>query len=327
MQSRLCLFNISVMLGALHFAAAGRASAGVVLTWGGGYVSKTVSLNGDLDLADNDYDDPDDDGIRDGRIYDNLDPYSPLELDENNNPIYTGPEFYGGHALSYKSGTNDGLTNLEILKGGNNNSNDILSVKSRPDLEVNQFAMLVYWKLDPTKQFAVNGQSRFILQSTKDAGAKKEGHSLRWLIGIGENDIYLSSDEEFANNSVYGENSYLSGLVWGKYDVSGTLSSIRFTENSDSPLSLSNITKIGFYVQFDAPTNGGLGANKIDYKISGFTADLDPNGHTVPEPSTFALGLIGVTGAAVRRWRKRRGAKAEDAPAEPTAEPLSEVTL
>ena len=323
------------------------ANAGVVVSWGGDYVSKSELFDGSVPSntgGTDDYGDPvgpltyntdslGRSGSIAGRLVSDSVQYNPVI-----GPSYggTNQEFYGGHAAVYSAPPNKGLTNLIVENQG---TQDPIHVEAQPDADLQRFAMLTYWQktnfLGPGGTFLVNGTSVFSLDSTQDSNDKDPTeHTLRWVVRNGQQ-FYLSDAVSFVNNGTYTA-SLVSLTSWTEYNPLGspptgpTLDKILLSNSQGStgfsPLGFNDVTAVGFYVEFLRPLNKN-GAISLDYKIKGFNATLDPNGHTVPEPSTFALGLIGVTGAAVRRWRKRRGAKAEDAPAEPTAEPLSEVTL
>lgn len=334
-------------------AAPTPANAGVVVNWGGRYVSQSELYSG----SDANYVGPSDiygDGIDDfsygtgtisGRLVDNEVRYDP------NNDSYNGTskEFYGGHAVVYDKLPNRGLTDLSIVNQGNH---DAMHIEAKADANITQAAVLTYWKSDDflidADSYAMNEASVFSIESTQDSNDNTPGvHMLRWVVRNGDQ-FYLSGNiatgwEDFRNNGTY-TTSYSSIQFWTEYDPFR----IQTQESSDSQISsvllndgygtaydqsdinnhidFNNVTAVGFYVEFLRPA-GKNGAISIDYKVKSFSADLDPNGNAVPEPSTFALGLIGVTGAAVRRLRKRRGAKAEETPGEPAAEPRPEIAL
>ncbi len=322
------------------------AHADLVINWGGNYVNSKSSFdqnpNPDPSNGSDSYTDPLSGDLGSSRFYGRLpsdsDPYSP-SLASMVNPPGPNPVFYGGHVVETTipngggSAFKRGMSNLWMF--GQNTNTDYMEVDVNPSNTLKKFAMMTYWKKDNfisdvNKTYKLNGSSVFTLKSTQDAGDKPDGHSLRWLIrnkslvnNIEVEKFYVSTSAGFVkNNSTYTSanlslfpNGLNSDYVWKEYTpaTNGTaanLPSLLF-DNSASFVqvaSLSNITAVGFYVEFTPDPSKG--ADKVHYKVSGFDVTLDPDGNAVPEPGTFLLGLVGFGGVAARRWRQRRKAAA-----------------
>ncbi len=338
--------SVPIMAGAIFsIAASGSARAGLVVNWGGNYVSNSQLFN-------------DSDSLNTGPADDYGDPVGPLTYNIDTlsrsgtvagrqvssstlynpaiGPSYNGSnaKFYGGHSVVYSAPPNRGLTNLMVENQG---MNDAIHVEAKPDADIQRFAMLTYWDsadfIGAPALYSVNGTSVFSLNSTQDSNTKTPlVHSLRWVIrNVGQ--FYLSTPLSFENNGTY-TSAILPLTNWTAYNPMAAPSAGRtildnvFLSNSAGGVStpnFDNVTAIGFYIEFLRPV-GVNGAISIDYKINNFNATLDPPIGAVPEPSTFALGLVGLSGAALRRWRKRRGAKTQGAPENAGVELSSEIS-
>ncbi|MEY3173293.1 MAG: hypothetical protein RLZZ436_1207 [Planctomycetota bacterium] len=311
---------------------AASVEAGVVaVNWSGNYVSSTQSFDPGIDPPPpggvDSYEDPnpyEPEGGPSwyyGRLVSDSTPYSPPSIVPQPG---SNPTFYGGHVVqtappngSGGNGGNEGMSNLWIV---DNTQGDYIHVDVNPANALQKFGMLTYWKLpDGGTKYKLDSASKFELTSTQDAGPKPAGHSLRWVIrnksGVGEK-FYVSDLMNFANAGVYSTVLQPSILTsdWYEYDPrvysspivppDSDLQSILFqSKGLESPSSFTDITAVGFYVEYNHTTNG---AGEVHYKISSFSATIDPNGNAVPEPSTFLLGLVGAGGVAFRRWRQRR---------------------
>lgn len=325
------------------------AHGGIIVNWGGNYISGNngpAVFNGstfpgppDQNPNNDSYGDPESDGVYTdansalsgtitGRnVTENVE-YSPVSGGYNQNA--KNAVFYGGHSVVYgESTTNVGLTKLEIQNQG---PTDSISVAAKPNSELFRMSILTYWKREDfldggTGVYTIAPDSYMEIESTQDASNKNtDTHQLRWVVQ--NNSQFYISDyfHPFTNNGTY--NFSLFNKMWIPYDVFGVpaasdppqvageresnLSNIIFNSASaSSPVNssvLTNIQAVGFYVTF-ARFSERTGASDINYKIQGFDARLN---NTIPEPGTFALGLVGVTGAALRRWRKCRGTKKID---------------
>lgn len=296
-----------------------------VVDWGGNYVSNDPEwFNGTITKvrSGNDtYTDPDHEiltpnsSVR-GRIPTESEVYNPTDYTK-----YSGISdiYYGGHAVQMNTtlASNGGMSKLNVENSG---TQDYMQVDVNPDVKLQRFAMLTYWRKTeflgggPNKTLSLDSSSVFSLATTQDAGPKPAGHSLRWVVRQ-NNIFYFSSiiSESLVNNDVY-TTVGAGSLAWYSFGALPTsltgLTGLFFDERaSEDPVStpLKNLDAVGFYVQYDRP-EGANGAEKVLYKITDFNVTLN----SVPEPGTFVLGLVGFGGVAARRWRQRRKAAAAE---------------
>jgi|GEM_PF-6682546 len=317
----------------LMVAMAERTVAGVVVNWGGDYFTNWNSLNqgsppfsngngGDI------YNDPINPtesnfgGFISGRtLQTNF--YSPAITPAQlaTKPPYA--QFYGGHAAVSSTDEDEGAKRLGI-EGGGGSTADELHVEVKPN-SLEKFAMMVFWTVSPG--FTIDDSSVFSLASKQDAQGQG-GHTLRWLLREGAN-FFISSDNlysgspldgglPFANNTSY--SSVMGSLQWRAYNPEPNggsdavnLEKLFYTSTPGSwhAKTFSDVSAVGFYVEYDRPDNVNPGsARGVNYKITNFNANLQ---NTVPEPGTFLLGLAGFGGVALKRWRQRRKASGTDA--------------
>lgn len=307
-----------------------RAVAGVVVNWGGDYFTNWNSLDpgppsgngngGDI------YNDPVDPtgssfgGFISGRtlqgnFYNPAIPAAQLAT----KPPYA--EFYGGHAAVSSTNQDEGARRLGI-EGGGGTTADELHVDVQPN-SLEKFAMMVFWTVTPG--FTIGDSSVFSLASKQDSQGQG-GHTLRWILREGSS-FFISSDNlysggpldgglPFANNTSY--SSVMGSLQWRAYHPepnggsdAANLEKLFYTSGSFLPKTFSNVSAVGFYVEYDRPNDiNPNSARGVNYKITNFNANLQ---NAVPEPGTFLLGLAGFGGVALKRWRQRRKAGGADA--------------
>ncbi|MEY2726705.1 MAG: hypothetical protein RLZZ458_2572 [Planctomycetota bacterium] len=355
----------------LTITNASTSVAGIVVNWGGDYVSKDELLAGSKPLftsGSDQYGDPHRNdyysipvppasavlqGTIAGRIEETV-AYNPGAGTTYDPMTPKDSTFYGGHAVVYGTESkfaSPGATKLIIENQG---PSDAIHAETGPSDDLKRFVMLTYWTtsefLIGPGPYSLNGNSTFSLSSTQDSNPKDAAsHVLRWVVRNG-NQFYVSGSAThstsdsgqlmFANNTTYTSN-YNDITSWTEYNPFDGFSSANASSFLDrlfldrsmgdnilkADINFSNVTALGFYIEYLRPTNR-IGAGDVDYKIKGFTADVDPpTGNSVPEPSTFALGLVGLSSAALRRWRKRRGVKTQDAPENSGVEPSPEIAV
>lgn len=324
-----------VVVAAIGIVAAQQpVGAGVVVVnWGGDYVTSTQSLKEGTNPPPSGTDSyVDIHSATDSSTTPSTNYYGRLNFNDQYNPDAVNSstpnsKFYGGHVVvtQPKNGSTNGNVGMSNLWIANNVQSDYLEVDVNPSNSLKKFAMLTYWETPKDKIYKFNGDSVFTLFSSQDAGDKPDGHKVRWVVRDGGN-YYLSEGINFSNSTSYtSSGSALTGMHWfafnptptGRYNLASlnSFKSLLFTEPPSGPdtsgLSFQDINAVGFYVEF-TPT-GNPGADKVHYKVQGFNVSLDPNGNSVPEPSTFLLGLAGFGGVALKRWRQRRKAGGTDA--------------
>jgi hypothetical protein len=356
---------VACHIASFTFADTSVSLAGIVVNWGGDYVTKDEILEGSIPVntsGSDQYNDPYKDinyfstsstpvlqGTIAGRIESQI-AYNPVET-TTYDKTRLDSKFYGGHAVVYdlESKINSpGATKLIIENQG---PSDAIHAETGPSSNLQRFVMLTYWDryefLIKPGPYSLNGNSIFTLSSTQDSNPKDAvSHVLRWVVRNGEQ-FYVSGTAShapgtdgqllFSNSTTY--TSKFNDIVsWTEYNpitgLNGTNQSSLldklFLDRSkgntlSNPILFNNVTALGFYIEYLRPTDRN-GAGDVDYKIKGFTADVDPPTNAVPEPSTFALGLVGLSGAALRRWRKRRGATTQGAPENAGVELSSEIS-
>ncbi|MEI7698529.1 MAG: hypothetical protein WCK86_01930 [Planctomycetia bacterium] len=303
----------------------------LAVSWGGDYVGPPPyhPLQGHTGsfppVGDDKYGDPDKnpsiDPLYQGRLVNDGTHFNPIAngYDESK----TSAIFYGGAVVQWAPRpaegngyeVNTGFTNLSIENQGPN-LGDAIQIEVKNATEFVNYAALFYWKNDnflpPLEDAVVNlADVSFFIKTTQGATTSPVEDYIRWVVKKGENEFYISEGKNIVeNNTVLGFGSGdLALLNWYAYNPIGSLSQI-FARTSDGGglgastvfANLTNITALGFQLEWGNQDNPDIANRLVDLKIKGFTANLG----IVPEPGFAIVGLFGVGLFAVRRLRSRK---------------------
>ncbi len=296
--------------GILGLASDDRVQAEIVaVQWGGPYVAASTEFadSDPLKTGPSDiYGDPDGvftlgaDSVT-GRAY-RATPFSPSPL---TGYAGTSATFYGGGMVTRSNSlVNDGFNELNVLNQG---SNDSYHFHVDTGGSLHTFHVLTFWdkadflnslNLAPTLTLTPGGQ--FSLTTAQSAGHHND-ELLRWVVRDGSQ-LYVSEATSLLTNNTTVNVPYSSLANWKPYSpnqVAGaaTISdmlSLDFDESPGgfSPQTFNNVTGLGFYIEHEASTG------PAHVHIESFSATA-----AVPEPSAWALTLLGMLGLFRRRQR------------------------
>jgi hypothetical protein len=303
----------TALVGLQLISSAQLLKADIAVNWGGDYVSAKTPYAGhtpaNLVGGSDQYGDPD--GPLPVNVTDSIAGRSLRSTPLSPPSGYSGTSgtFYGGGSVTrVNSLVNDGFSDLTMLNQG---SNDSMHFRVNTGGDSHTFHLLTYWDksdflngLNSVPNLTLDAGGQFTIQTSQSA-ANHSDEILRWVVREGSQ-FYVSQNTTLLTNNATFNVPYSSLTNWALYNpnfvagiaTAGDLSSLDFDETSvASPLSFSDITGIGFYIEHEAATG------PIHVHIEGFEASLT----AVPEPGSLAYGLmVGLGGLSLRRSRTNR---------------------